>query len=498
MNSRYRADNNIIINEDEFDNYVNGIFERLKSINADMDDIEGKVTNDRLFIAFYSNVDKKESSKFRGRAEKLIMNYLENETRFNDWIEIYITPADKFFYNTYNDNLKSFAIEIKAESSQDFNQYNKSLDEAYVEDLVVGKKYYFTNRGEVYHAKFKEKTPTWLIFVDDDGETIYTNHWVDISTSKKDLSDTPDKSYEKDSENKKSKKDFEIDDKEVAEISDDDKKKEFKDKANAIISKVISGVKSCGGTIRNIDRKFDEDLFRLTIVCSVSETKEDSFEDTIELSIKSNLREFISAKDLTISIFNKMALKDNNINYYISIEGKGWRSKLTEANELKQRAKKHSKKQKGMSPFTSLDAGNVEKGIEMFNAAQPSGSVEATSSLGEGLETYHYDGPTYYAGHKISDKEDIYTKAVSAKQARNNILYRLAGGDRFELLKYDIVPENITLIKPLENQKPNEREHCPYCHYELNDMGDCPVCDYGEDDLMEENLSSIEALHLLN
>lgn len=144
------------------------------------------------------------------------------------------------------------------------------------------------------------------------------------------------------------------------------------------------------------------------------------------------------------------------------------------------------------------NAGNVEKGIEMFNAAQPDGGIGAVTSLGEGLETYHYDGPTYYAGHKISDKEDIYTKAVSAKQARNNILYRLAGGDRFELLKYDIVPENITLIKPEENQKPIEREHCPYCHYELNDMGDCPICDYGEDDLIEENLSSIEALNLLN
>ena len=146
----------------------------------------------------------------------------------------------------------------------------------------------------------------------------------------------------------------------------------------------------------------------------------------------------------------------------------------------------------------NCNAGNVEKGIEIFNAAQPDGSIGNVTMLGEDLDTYHYDGPTYYAGHKISDKEDIYTKAVSAKQARNNILYRLAGGDRFELLKYDIVPENITLIKPEENQKPIEREHCPYCHYELNDMGDCPVCDYGEDDLLDDESSSIEALNMLN
>lgn len=478
------------------------------------------------------------------------------------------------------------------------NQHNKPLGEDYVEDLVVGKKYYFTNRGEVYHAKFKEKTPTWLVFVDDNGETIYTNHWVDISTSKKDLLDTPNNPYEKDSEDKKSKKDFEIDDKEVAEISDDDKKKEFKDKANAILSKVISGVKSCGGSIRNIDRNFDEDSFRLTIVCSVSEAKEDRFEDTIELSIKSNLRELISAKDLTISVFNKMASKDNNINYYISVEGKDWRSKLTEglygyqtyqrtgernkpiytltygnkngfiakydknsymitfgsdwehhithliewlkeyypgffvknvegefirfsptedeainyikneirrgkalteSNELKQRAKKHSKKQKGMSPFISLNAGNVEKGIEVFNSSVADGSGMAMCEDMD-KQTYHYEGPIYYNGHKEASKTDIYTRATSIRQAKNNIIYRISGGK--DMYKFDIVDNQIEeVIDDNYEEIPHDPHNkCDRCGNLLNNNNECPRCDYGEYDLDESIQvdSNLDAMAQLN
>lgn len=41
--------------------------------------------------------------------------------------------------------------------------------------------------------------------------------------------------------------------------------------------------------------------------------------------------------------------------------------KLVEENELKKRNKWAKKRQKGMSPFTRMDAGNVEKGIEVFN-----------------------------------------------------------------------------------------------------------------------------------
>lgn len=46
-----------------------------------------------------------------------------------------------------------------------------------------------------------------------------------------------------------------------------------------------------------------------------------------------------------------------------------------ESNELETRSKKHNKKQNGLSPFSYLntDAGNVEKGIEVFNNSVSTG-----------------------------------------------------------------------------------------------------------------------------
>ena len=54
---------------------------------------------------------------------------------------------------------------------------------------------------------------------------------------------------------------------------------------------------------------------------------------------------------------------------------------IKESNELETRSKKHKKKQKGLSPFSYLNpnAGNVEKGIEVFN------NSVSTSSDGGGM-----------------------------------------------------------------------------------------------------------------
>ena len=48
---------------------------------------------------------------------------------------------------------------------------------------------------------------------------------------------------------------------------------------------------------------------------------------------------------------------------------------IKESNELETRSKKHKKKQNGLSPFSYLntDAGNVEKGIEVFNNSVSTG-----------------------------------------------------------------------------------------------------------------------------
>lgn len=56
---------------------------------------------------------------------------------------------------------------------------------------------------------------------------------------------------------------------------------------------------------------------------------------------------------------------------------------IKESNELETRSKKHKKKHKGLSPFSYLntDAGNVEKGIEVFNNSVTTNDTAA----GEGV-----------------------------------------------------------------------------------------------------------------
>lgn len=168
---------------------------------------------------------------------------------------------------------------------------------------------------------------------------------------------------------------------------------------------------------------------------------------------------------------------------------------ITESNELEQRAKKHKKKSKGMGWHMAVNAGDVEKGIEVFNNSTSLGSgtsgVEGTA-MGEALDqnTYYYDGPIYYDGRKISEKSDIYTTAKSVNLAIRNILYKAARGDK-ELYHYDIADDRVREVP--KNETPKIRPKCQTCGYELNDIGDCPVCDYGEDDLLE-SLSSLEAL----
>ena len=58
--------------------------------------------------------------------------------------------------------------------------------------------------------------------------------------------------------------------------------------------------------------------------------------------------------------------------------------RLVEENELDKRAKKHRKKQKGMSPFYSPDGGNVPLAIDRFNSSVADGA----NGLMEGLDGY--------------------------------------------------------------------------------------------------------------
>jgi hypothetical protein len=144
----------------------------------------------------------------------------------------------------------------------------------------------------------------------------------------------------------------------------------------------------------------------------------------------------------------------------------------------------------------AVNAGDVEKGIEVFNNSTSLGAISSGgegTAMGEDVEnaTYYYDGPIYYRGNKISISSNIYTTAKSFGEASRNILFKAAKGDK-ELWHYDIVDDE---IKQMPNGK-LERPKCQQCGYEINDNGDCPVCDYGEDDLLE-SLSDLEALWTL-
>lgn len=127
-----------------------------------------------------------------------------------------------------------------------------------------------------------------------------------------------------------------------------------------------------------------------------------------------------------------------------------------------------------------------------------------TKSMSESLKgfnntnTYFYDGPIYYRGNKISDNSSIYTSAPTINIAARNILFRAANGAA-DFYNYDIEDNRIKMIKSSNQSKPvSKREICPHCGYELNDMGECPICDYGEYDLLDEGLSSLEALWTLH
>ena len=60
---------------------------------------------------------------------------------------------------------------------------------------------------------------------------------------------------------------------------------------------------------------------------------------------------------------------------------------IKESNELETRYKKHKKKQKGLSPFSYLntDAGNVEKGVEVFNNSTFNSADGGIGGMGESL-----------------------------------------------------------------------------------------------------------------
>ena len=119
---------------------------------------------------------------------------------------------------------------------------------------------------------------------------------------------------------------------------------------------------------------------------------------------------------------------------------------LIEENELEKRAKYHRKRQKGLSPFCYLNpnAGNVEKGIEVFNSSANTEGV----SLGEAINelVFSYEGPIEkFVGngnYKYIGKtgKKYFTTSSSKDKAKSNILYQIKndlGLESFVKIKID-------------------------------------------------------------
>lgn len=94
--------------------------------------------------------------------------------------------------------------------------------------------------------------------------------------------------------------------------------------------------------------------------------------------------------------------------------------------------------------------------------------------------TYHYTGPHYYNGIKMSEYNNLYTSARSFKEARNNFIYRFAAGDIPS--RYDIVDSCIEIIV---KETPREYKYCNNCGNRLSDGGYCPLCDDGDESILE-------------
>ena len=84
------------------------------------------------------------------------------------------------------------------------------------------------------------------------------------------------------------------------------------------------------------------------------------------------------------------------------------------------------------------------------------------------MALFKYEGPVYFQGRKIADKEELHTNAPTIKKARANFLYNL-GKD------YDILYNCISEVEPSWEEQHPERI-CPDCGNLLQDNGDCPLC----------------------
>ena len=409
--------------------------------------------------------------------------------KFNTVGEFKSFLVDRLHFPVDNINERIEHITVDEESSgalyENGNELKENMNEEFVNELVPGELYHFTHNNEILYGTFKRKTPAWLFF-DVEGEEVLAKPWDSVATTSEELEELiglVDK-MEKDT-----KVPSQVPNRFTRVPNQHNKpmgeSNEVKQNYYPKLPVSLKEVERDGDNItylivdRNTQSLAEFTHYsnpRTSVGCIVHKV----FNDNCGLWV--GYETPYSPKDV-LNIVHRFVSND----YFYE----------SKSNELKQRAKKHKKKSKGMGWHMAVNAGDVEKGIEVFNNSTSLGTSSGEgTAMGEAIEsnTYYYNGPIYYRGHKIAEKSDIYTTAKSLNVAIRNVLYKASQGDRDNLYQYDIVDQ---LVKEIPKEEtPQIRPKCQMCGYEINDIGDCPVCDYGEDDLLE-SLSDLEALWTL-
>ena len=147
---------------------------------------------------------------------------------------------------------------------------------------------------------------------------------------------------------------------------------------------------------------------------------------------------------------------------------------IKESNELETRSKKHKKKQKGLSPFSYLntDAGNVEKGVEVFNNSTFTPDGGSIGGMGESLsEELNRD---QLKALKVKQHKYPYVTITTRKKKNGNgrvVIDSREFNPSVAIEKLDNIVDDIDKLIGMNYQikyeKPLEQKELNYPNYKL-------------------------------
>ena len=147
---------------------------------------------------------------------------------------------------------------------------------------------------------------------------------------------------------------------------------------------------------------------------------------------------------------------------------------IKESNELETRSKKHKKKQKGLSPFSYLntDAGNVEKGIEVFNNSTFTPDGGSIGGMGESLsEELNKD---QLKALKVIQHKYPYVTITTSNMKNGNgrvVIDSREFNPNVAIEKLDNIVDDIDILIGMNYQikyeKPLEQKELNYPNYKL-------------------------------